>query len=83
MSQGTENKPKTRFSQPLNDYKKTPSILMFSAKTLKISLEQKATRTNMVNLIIEITSELNNSLKGTRMSEKLSPEGSLKFNLEL
>ena len=56
---------------------------MFSAKTLKISLEQKATRTNMVNLIIEITSELNNSLKGTRMSEKLSPEGSLKFNLEL
>ena len=48
-----------------------------------ISLERKATRINMVNIITEITSKLNISLKGTMMSEKLSPEGSLKFNLEL
>ena len=37
----------------------------------------------MVIIIIEIISELKNSLKGTRKSEKLSPEGSLKFNHEL
>ena len=47
------------------------------------SLERKATRKNMVNIITEITSKLNNSFKGIRMSEKLSPEGSLKFNQEL
>ena len=38
------------------------------------SLERKATLRNMVNITTELTSKLNNSFKGIRMSEKLTPE---------
>ena len=71
---GGKNLNQDWISQPLNDYKKTPFIPKFSANTLMNSLERKATRRNMVNIITEITSKLNNSFKGIRMSEKLSPE---------